>query len=67
MASELLAKIARGVDVELPESLVEDETRAVLKRILSAYPQARLGEEQARGWPPRAGSRRNGTSGTTSS
>ncbi len=49
MASELLAKIAEGVDVELPESLVEEETRAVLKRILSAYPQARLGEEQARG------------------
>lgn len=49
MASDLLGKIADGVEVELPESLVEDETRAVLKRILSAYPQARLGEEQARG------------------
>jgi trigger factor len=49
MASELLAGISSGVKVELPESLVEEETRAVLKRILSAYPQARLGEEQARG------------------
>ena len=49
MASDLLVKISSGVDVELPESLVEEETRAVLKRILSAYPQARLGEEQARG------------------
>ncbi len=49
MASDLLAKISFGVEVELPESLVEEETRAVLKRILSAYPQARLGEEQARG------------------
>jgi trigger factor len=49
MASELLAKISSGIEVELPESLVEEETRAVLKRILSAYPQARLGEEQARG------------------
>lgn len=49
MASDLLTKISSGVDVELPESLVEEETRAVLKRILSAYPQARLGEEQARG------------------
>jgi trigger factor len=49
MASELLGKIADGIDVELPASLVEEETRAVLKRILSAYPQARLGEEQARG------------------
>jgi len=49
MASEILAKISVGVEVELPESLVEEETRAVLKRILSAYPQARLGEEQARG------------------
>ncbi len=49
MASALLVKISSGVEVELPESLVEEETRAVLKRILSAYPQARLGEEQARG------------------
>ncbi len=49
MASDLLVKISPGVEVELPESLVEEETRAVLKRILSAYPQARLGEEQARG------------------
>jgi len=49
MASELLDKITAGLEVELPESLVEEEMRAVLKRILSAYPQARLGEEQARG------------------
>jgi trigger factor len=49
MASDLLVKISSGVEIELPESLVEEETRAVLKRILSAYPQARLGEEQARG------------------
>ena len=49
MASELLAKITTGVEVELPESLVEEETRAVLNRILSSYPQARLGEDQARG------------------
>jgi trigger factor len=49
MASELMVKITSGVGIELPESLVEEETRAVLKRILSAYPQARIGEEQARG------------------
>ncbi|HEX2695997.1 MAG TPA: trigger factor, partial [Acidobacteriota bacterium] len=49
MASDLLVKISPGVEVELPESLVAEETRAVLKRILSAYPQTRLGEEQARG------------------
>lgn len=49
MAGELLDRITAGVDVELPESLVEEETRAVLRRLLSAYPQARLGEDQARG------------------
>lgn len=46
-ASELLEKISGGVTVELPESLVEDETRAVLRRILSSYPQTRLGKDQA--------------------
>jgi trigger factor len=49
LASALLGKLSAGVEVELPESLVEEETRAVLRRILNAYPQARLGEEQARG------------------
>ncbi|MCJ7643752.1 MAG: trigger factor [Candidatus Aminicenantes bacterium] len=46
-ASELLEKISGGVTIELPESLVEDETRAVLRRILSSYPQTRLGKDQA--------------------
>jgi len=45
--AELLGKISAGVTVELPASLVEDETRAVLRRVLNAYPQARLGKEQA--------------------
>jgi len=46
-ASELLEKISAEVTVELPESLIEDETRAVLRRILSSYPQAQLGKDQA--------------------
>jgi trigger factor len=46
-ASELLDKISAEVTVELPESLVEDETRAVLKRILSGHPQTQLGKDQA--------------------
>jgi trigger factor len=46
-ASELLEKISAGVTVELPESLVEDETRAVLRRILSGHPQTQLGKDQA--------------------
>jgi trigger factor len=46
-ASELLDKISAGVTVELPESLVEDETRAVLRRILSGHPQTQLGKDQA--------------------
>jgi len=46
-ASELLEKISAGVTVELPESLVEDETRAVLRRILSSTPQTQLGKGQA--------------------
>jgi trigger factor len=47
--SELLEKIAAGVETELPSSLVEEEMRAVLRRILSAYPGAQIGKEQATG------------------
>jgi trigger factor len=46
-ASELLEKISAGVTVELPGSLIEEETRAVLRRILSSYPQIQLGKDQA--------------------
>ena len=46
-ASELMEKISAGVTVELPESLVEDETRAVLRRILSGHPQTQVGKDQA--------------------
>lgn len=46
-ASELLEKISAEVTVELPESLIEDETRAVLRRILSSYPQTKLEKHQA--------------------
>jgi trigger factor len=46
-ASELLEKISAEVIVELPESLVEDETRAILRRILSGHPQTQLGKDQA--------------------
>ena len=46
-ASELLEKISAEVIVELPESLVEDETRAIFRRILSGHPQTQLGKDQA--------------------
>ncbi len=46
-ASELLEKISAEVTVELPESLIEEETRAVLRRILTNYPQTQLGKDQA--------------------
>jgi trigger factor len=49
LAAELLEKISAEVKTEIPPSLVEDETRAVLRRILSSYPQARLSPEQAAG------------------
>jgi len=46
-ASELLEKLSAEVTVELPESLIEDETRAVLRRVLSSYPQTKLEKHQA--------------------
>jgi trigger factor len=49
LASELLEKIAAEVKAELPRGLVEDETRAVLRRVLGAHPQARLSTDQAAG------------------
>jgi trigger factor len=41
-ASAVLQEIARKVSLELPESLVEQESLSVLKRILSASRQTRL-------------------------
>jgi trigger factor len=50
LAADLLEDLGGQVKVEMPRSLVEDETRAVLRRILGSYPQAaRLTKEQAAG------------------
>jgi len=46
-ASELLEKISAEVIFELPESLVEDEIRTILRRILSGHTQTQLGKDQA--------------------
>ena len=50
LAADLLENLGAQVKVEMPRSLVEDETRAVLRRILGSYPEsARLTKEQAAG------------------
>ena len=40
VAGEMLQEIGRRASIELPESLVERETLAVLRRLLAAYPDA---------------------------
>jgi len=47
VAGEMLEEIGRRASIELPESLVERETVAVLRRLLGAYPDAAASREQA--------------------
>jgi trigger factor len=39
MAEEIIKKIAEKMNMDLPETLVEQEYRVVLQRLLSSYPQ----------------------------
>ncbi len=47
VASEMLQEIGRQASIELPESLVERETLAVLRRLLAAYPNAAVAPQAA--------------------
>ena len=49
MASAVLAEIAKRVSLELPESVVEQESLAVLKRFLSASRDRRISPEALEG------------------
>jgi trigger factor len=44
-ASDVLAAVAEKVSLELPESVVEEETLAVLRRLLQAYGDRRIAPE----------------------
>ena len=46
MAEEVIKKISDKLRIELPESVVEQEQVAVMKRMLSARPQQNLGQEE---------------------
>jgi trigger factor len=49
MASEVLQAIADRVTLELPDSVVEQESLAILRRILSAYRDRRIAPEALEG------------------
>ena len=46
MAEEIIKKISDELNIELPESIVEQEQVAVMKRMLSSYPQQNLSQEE---------------------
>jgi trigger factor len=46
MAEEVLKKISNRLSIDLPESVVEQEQEAVVKRMLSARPQQNLSQEE---------------------
>ena len=53
-ASEVLREIARRLNLELPESMVEEETLAVLRRMLGAAGTPRIAPEAFEGLKARA-------------
>jgi trigger factor len=46
MAEEIIKKISDKINIELPESIVEQEHVAVLKRLLSSRPRQNLSKEE---------------------